>query len=285
MARHSHEHRASTGALLAPVFLRVVLAVTFIWAGLGKVIPTMPVNAQQQAVLASMGVEVGPPPKPSTPPEQAPAKPLPPSDTEPVPGDSTVAPTPAERAANPNGSAAQPTPPVDANATPEPAAPTATTAAEPAVRVARVYGLALKIHDAAHPGLDASGKQMINLWPSFIGEGNWPRYFAIAVVIAEIAGGVLVGLGLLTRLGAAMLAGVMLGAVWLDQLGPAIQAGNTVLLVLPAHGAWDIAAWRPLLWQLSLLGSACALMLLGAGAPSLDRALGWMQGRGDDDDL
>jgi uncharacterized membrane protein YphA (DoxX/SURF4 family) len=125
----------------------------------------------------------------------------------------------------------------------------------------------------------------MKLWPGFLGSGNWPRYFAVAVVVAELAGGILVAIGLLTRLAAFMLAGVMLGAIWLDQIGPAMQAGKTVLLLLPAHDPWDVAAWRPLLWQFSLLCSAAALMLLGAGAPSLDRALGWTRRGGDDDAL
>jgi len=148
-----------------------------------------------------------------------------------------------------------------------------------------MWGIALLLHRASHPGLDQGGKPLARTWPRLFGEGNWPRYFAIALVIAELGGGLLVALGLMTRLGALVLVGTMLGAIWLDQIGPAIQAGRTVLLVLPDHDIWDVAAWRPLLWQLTLLACAGALGLLGAGAPSLDRAFGWRRGRGDNDEL
>ncbi len=290
MAAANHDGRCSTGAVLAPVFLRAALAVTFIWAGLGKLIPQMPVDPGQASVLASMGIAL---PAAGTSsiaspagnaPADAPARPLPPQDpqhTTPKPGpDSPIAPTPSERAVRPDSAPAAPTGAQE----PGPATSAAAGSASD-VRVRRLWGLALRINSSAHPAPDAAGKPRMKLWPAVLGDGNWPRYLAIAVLIAELGGGVLVAFGFLTRLGAAMLVGVMLGAIWLDQLGPAIQSGQTVLLVLPAHDAWDVAAWRPLLWQFSLLCSAFALMLLGAGAPSLDRALGWMKGRGDDDDL
>lgn len=305
MSGSSHHHRCSLGATLAPVLLRAVLAITFIWAGLGKIIPQMPVDAAQVATLTSMGVKIpaSGPAGTSLPaqPADAPDRPLPPPDAGPGDGvpasDSVVAPTPTERAANPGaGSAGQiPGEPAPAAvsggaATADAPASSGSTLAAPAgpsseVRVRRMWGLALRIHAAANPSLDATGKPQMKLWPGFLGSGNWPRYFAIAVVIAELGGGILLALGLLTRLGAVLLAGVMVGAIWLDQIGPAMQAGNTVLFFLPDHSPWDVAAWRPLLWQLSLLASAGAVAMLGAGAPSLDRALGWMKWRGDDDDL
>lgn len=283
MSGSSHADCPSLGATLAPALLRLALAVTFIWAGLGKIVPRMTVDPQQAAVLASMGVSIPAPVNPAAAQpaagETAPAQPLPETGDSPQP-DSTVAPTPAERAVRPDGGSAS------AGNT---AAASATAVVPPAtseeIKVRRMWGLALRIHASANPGNDEAGKPRMKLWPGFLGSGNWPRYFAAAVVIAELGGGILLALGLLTRLGAFLLAGVMLGAIWLDQIGPAMQAGKTVLLVLPAHDAWDVAAWRPLLWQFSLLCSATAVMLLGAGAPSLDRALGWNLRRGDDDEL
>lgn len=301
MSGASSSSRRSCGALLAPAVLRLALAVTFIWAGLGKVVATMPVTAEQAATLAAMGVRVGegadaarpasPAGDPASNPDAAPAshsdaRPTPPAP----PAHSPIAPTPDERAVRPDAAAPareahDEQPPSAAAAQPAAGASQPGGSAAPSQRtVRRVWGLALRIHESANPGVDAAGAQRMKLWPAAIGSGNWPRYFAIAVVVAELGGGVLVGLGLLTRLGAFALAGVMLGAMWLDQIGPAVQAGGTVLWVLPAHGAWDVAAWRPLLWQFALLCCACAVVLLGAGAPSLDRALGWGQ-RGDDDDL
>jgi len=301
MARLSHHCRCSSGALLGPLFLRAALAITFIWAGLGKVIPLMPLDSSQAALLTSMGVSIPVAPGVISTPASATApdpdvltKPLPPPDPTPIrpapsEADSPIAPTPAERAVNPGSSplpfTQQVTPPAASapRSSEPPAAELAPRATE--IEVRRMWGLALRLHASAHPAADGSGKVPMKLWPEFLGKGNWPRYFAIAVVIAELAGGVLVAIGLFTRLGAFLLIGVMVGAIWLDQLGPAMQVGNTTLLILPGYGVWDIAAWRPLLWQFSLFCSACALALLGAGVPSLDRALGFMKGRGDDDDL
>lgn len=301
MSGASSSSRRSCGALLAPAVLRLALALTFIWAGLGKVVATMPVTAEQAAKLAAMGVRVGegadaarPAAQTGGPASNPDAATPSPTDARPtpaaVPAHSPIAPTPDERAVRPDAAAPSreahdEQPPSAAAAQPAAGAPQPIEAAAPSQRtVRRVWGLALRIHESANPGADAAGAQRMKLWPAAIGSGNWPRYFAIAVVVAELGGGVLVGLGLLTRLGAFALACVMLGAMWLDQIGPAVQAGSTVLWVLPAHGAWDVAAWRPLLWQFALLCCACAVVLLGAGAPSLDRALGWGQ-RGDDDDL
>lgn len=301
MAGSMHADRRPLGATLAPVLLRAVLALTFIWAGLGKVIPRMPVDPAQATILAGMGVEIPSGTSPTapagvTPADIAPSEPIPPPDGPSAPppggggtgpGHSPIAPTPAERAVSPDGETVQPaTTPLEAAPAP------ATAAAEnlgasamPEVRVRRMWGIALLLHRASHPGTDEAGKPLMKLWPRVLGEGNWPRYFAIMLVIAELGGGLLVAFGLLTRLGALVLVGTMLGAIWLDQIGPAIQAGQTVLLVLPDHDPWDVAAWRPLLWQVTLLACAGALALLGAGAPSLDRAFGWRRGRGDNDEL
>jgi uncharacterized membrane protein YphA (DoxX/SURF4 family) len=45
-----------SGTSIAPLFLRLVLAVTFLWAGFGKVLEKMPVSGQRAATLANMGV-------------------------------------------------------------------------------------------------------------------------------------------------------------------------------------------------------------------------------------
>ncbi len=81
---------ASSGkfaSLLSPVFLRLALGVTFIWAGLGKIIPVVPVQGVDAALLANAGVPLNaarrtpPPPSQETPgsasPQPRPPKPLP----------------------------------------------------------------------------------------------------------------------------------------------------------------------------------------------------------------
>ncbi len=44
------------GSSIAPLFLRAALAVTFLWAGFGKILETMPVKGQAAATLAGMGI-------------------------------------------------------------------------------------------------------------------------------------------------------------------------------------------------------------------------------------
>jgi putative oxidoreductase len=105
---------------------------------------------------------------------------------------------------------------------------------------------------------------------------------AWAVAITELAGGLCLLLGLLTRLAAFGIAGVMLGAMWLTQIGPAIQSGKTTLGFLPDYGAFDGMKWEPLMFQFALCAAALALAFLGPGRLSLDTAL--LSGRGGDDD-
>src|SRR5690606_33209558 len=80
-ASMNHRQRLAVG--VAPLLLRVALAITFIWAGLGKVAATMPVSGQAAATLANMGVSI----------PNAPVLPTPtagldgPPDGEPMPAD------------------------------------------------------------------------------------------------------------------------------------------------------------------------------------------------------
>lgn len=96
---------------------------------------------------------------------------------------------------------------------------------------------------------------------------------AYAAAITEIVAGLFLLVGLFVRVSAFSLAGVMLGAIWLTEIGPAIQAGTARLGILPGYGLWDVGAWKTILWQLSLLCSALALVFTGPGALALDNAL------------
>jgi hypothetical protein len=66
----------------------------------------------------------------------------------------------------------------------------------------------------------------------------------------------------------------MANAIWLDQIGPALQSGQTHFGFLPGYPGFDVNAWRPLMWQFTLLMAAFALACTGSGALSLDRMLG-----------
>jgi uncharacterized membrane protein YphA (DoxX/SURF4 family) len=145
-----------------------------------------------------------------------------------------------------------------------------------AIEVPRVYGLALLLHKAANPPASAdpaSANQMMRLWPQSIGKGMWPVRLAWMVAITEVVAGLFVLVGLLTRASAIALAGTMLGAIWLTEIGPAMQAGTTVLGILPDRDPFSVDAWRALLWQLSLFMGAMALVVLGSGALGFDRKL------------
>ncbi|MFN7316163.1 MAG: DoxX family membrane protein [Phycisphaerae bacterium] len=146
------------------------------------------------------------------------------------------------------------------------------------LQVARVYSLAMLIHRAGHPPMDTNApadapKQLQALWPTRLSEGAWPVSLAWTVALCELIAGLFVVIGLLTRFSAIVLAGTMIGAIWLTEVGPAVQTGKVVLGFIPERDFFAIDVWKTLFWQLSLLTSALALALLGAGAISLDRKL------------
>jgi uncharacterized membrane protein YphA (DoxX/SURF4 family) len=129
------------------------------------------------------------------------------------------------------------------------------------------------IRDASHAKLTTEGKPSIALWPAAAATGRWPLVLAWAVALTELGGGLLVLVGMLTRLSALGLAGVMLGAMWLTQIGPAIQSGSARLAVLPGHDLTDVHLWTQLLWQFALFMMSMALLCAGPGVAAIDRVL------------
>ncbi len=343
------------GPSIAPLFLRIALGVTFVWAGIGKLEAMMQVKGENAALLATMGVErirdLAPPGKtkrpiapsevvdPSQPtlnglevpsgqtaPPTNPANGTTPAPMGPTgPTQPTLAPTevmpqaqpqpqaqprPANQPVTPPATDIAPTP-APVNPTPEPGPPqppqhvqaswimptlaqvTAPSispgAGQPnpnrvyqaaefpdVIEVPRVYGLALLIHRAAFPPVatdQPKANAMMKLWPERLSRGMWPVRLAWMVAVTEVVAGLFVLVGLMTRASAIMLAGTMLGAIWLTEIGPAMQAGTTVLGILPDRDPFSIDAWRALMWQLALLMSAAALTMLGSGALGFDRKL------------
>lgn len=255
---------------LAPIPLRLMLGLVFLWAGLGKVTATTLVQPSDAAVLKNLGVPVrtdepAPPPPPEPTPEQA----EPESEPE---------------AIGFSGDAAR------IALVSQPAEYTAADFPDES-EIMRVHGLVLTMHNAAQQGYDAEGRTTDPYWPAWAADAPLVRYLAWAVAITEIVFGFFMLIGLLTRIGSLALASVMLGALWLTQIGPAIQSGQTILGFLPEYPPFDPKPWTPFLFQFTLLFSAFTLFLLGPGEMSID-ALAFRQpdepeqprGRADEDD-
>jgi uncharacterized membrane protein YphA (DoxX/SURF4 family) len=267
--------RDRVGLNFAPLLLRLMLAVIFIFAGLVKMSASIPVEGEDAAILANLGVitpaqatNVAPPPAPTSPAPTGPAAPTAPTEEPPKPSGmgpgSSGAAIVLVRQAGPKGYTAADFP-------------------KP-VNVLSVYGLAAMLYKAAHPATPATGGAAMPLWPAAIGERPWPVYLAWAVAITELVGGAALLLGLFTRVMALAVAGVMIGAIWLTQIGPAIQAQQTRLWIIPDRPIMD-PQWQGLFLQVALLMSALALAFLGPGRASLDRAiLGGPDGKKPDDE-
>ncbi|MBY0112510.1 MAG: DoxX family protein [Phycisphaerales bacterium] len=265
--------RDSFAVSVAPVFLRLVLGTTFIWAGLGKFMAEFSVKGEQAAALANMGVSsvqtrAG---------AAAAAESVKPVVKDPVKEAPKEAPKePAKKTAKPGAQAPQTDPAVRlASFTLLPvqsSARTFTAADFPdEIKLARLYSVALLVHSAGKVPSDA--KATFPLMPSQVTQGEWPVYIAWTVAISELLGGFLVLTGLFTRLSAFFLAGTMIGAIWLTEIGPAVQSGNAVFFFLPANRETFGMDWNTLLIQCSMLAMALNLMFAGAGGLSMDRAI------------
>jgi uncharacterized membrane protein YphA (DoxX/SURF4 family) len=274
---------------VAPLLLRTMLAVTFIWAGLGKVRSTEQVQGEDAAILANMGVLSKSSPKVSP---GTPAAPLPtPSGNEHgggtgtpgekgttdsnvrgVDGDGWRIARVAQDTGAPAGSTPGTTPSGQFSAAdfPEP------------VSVSRTDLLALSLYKAAHPVAAEGAPVPKPLWPPALASGRLPVIFAYLVVAAELGGGLLVAIGLCTRLAALSIAGVMVGAMWLTQFGPAWQSGKTIWGFLPDYPTYG-GEWMMLQWQFGLCLAALALFFTGPGYMALDHAL-FGRRRSDDHD-
>ena len=284
-----------------PIFLRLALAIVFLWAGLGKILATAEFSGDNAARLANMGVQpltpANPPATPNTGPDALPApQPDAPLNDMPearIPGAQSYAVVRTAQSEAPATPDAPAEAPVEPEAEPEPttqplpipATPQAYSADDfpTPISFRRANGLALTVQKAAFPPPAADGSLPPPFWPEWAADGNWPVVLAWAAVVTELLAAVLVLFGFLTRLSALSLAGVMVSAAWLTQIGPALQSGNTALGFLPAYDAFDIGAWTPLLWQLTIFASAMALVFSGSGALALDR-LGGKRHRDDDEE-
>lgn len=275
---------ATFGQRFAPLLLRLSLGATFLWAGFGKIYADTQVQGERAALLANMGVSAvlgtkggtggtgGGDSKATTPKRDSP-EPAPEPSNRPTPKE----PLPSGGSANAGGAHLTITPLVAVTRQGSQATHSADDFPEP-IKVKRLYELALGLHAAANPAVNADGKPGMPLWPPAAAKGSWPVYLAWAVTLAEVVGGFSLLAGFLTRLGGFAVAFVMAGAIWLTEVGPAVQSGKTWLFVLPDHSAFggmgeEGGSYMMLLWQGTLLATSLAVLLLGPGCLSLDGLL------------
>ncbi|MFG0326919.1 MAG: DoxX family protein [Phycisphaerales bacterium JB037] len=278
--------RQSLACNMTPLLLRVVLAVTFLWAGLGKLVEhDVTVTQDNAQVLVNLGsitaaearekgftVTDSPAESPNTdePAADNPDQPEAPAEGE----DDFFRPSGmAPDATNDYAGAASITLVAqdDADAGPW--------------KLRRVEGLAMFIYAATMPVEEWNGKRLL---PAELGKKGLPRYMAWAVMLTELAAGGFILIGFLTRIWGLALAVVMGTALYMTAIGPAILSGNNHLGFLPDYEVFDSNAWSKPLWQFALMMIGFAIMFAGAGAASIDRMLfgsiAGGDGDGDDDD-
>lgn len=229
--------RDSIGLNLSPFILRVVLAITFMWAGAGKLLPMHQFTPEQSAALANMGAIEAP--------AAAPVSPVPPAD----PGTVTDAAPKYLPGQFPDG-----------------------VQARPVLRLAILLDQAARPpfnDDGVEPRPIWPPDLARGRWPVYLAYavavtelvggmalllGLFTRLSALGLV------GVMLGAIWLTQIGPAVQSGNTLfgflpphGAFDVDASG--------------------MPVWMTLLWQLLLLGAAAAVFFLGAGGLSLDRII------------
>lgn len=258
--------RDSLAINISPIFLRLVLGVTFFWAGYGKVFVSSPYTPEQIATLQTGVFQI----ETTTPDDDAagqtpqgagtPEEPIPdPNDSDADDDIDTSARAPegflgeeSFRVITVQDDAEQ----LDAETIDEDDA-----AGDGSVKKRNLYRVALLIHET-------------KLLPGFLSEGQWPVRLAWLAALTELLGGAFALLGFLTRLSAAGLAGTMAVALWMTSIGPVVVYGAPSFLgFLPAVDMNDPTAWMTWLWQFALLGASLSLLFGGPGALSLDRAL------------
>lgn len=278
--------RHRTALSVPPLFLRLVLALIFIWAGYAKIFGTFAVDDTNRAALTAAGVLAQPtlvPPDPEPEPEP---EPLVVPDVEPD-DEPEVLPEEDPQDEPETTSPVEPAPTGD----PDPLASgdsarimlVAQTQTTPD-RVKNLNGIAMMLHTGAHPqpvvNDDGTTTTPMALVPDTLGSPPWAVRLAWAAALTELIAGGLLLIGLFTRLAGLSVAGVMAVAMWLTAIGPAIQGGNAFLGFLPQPDI-NMSEYKEFLFQLALFAMGLALLFSGGGMLSLDR---WIFGKSVADD-
>lgn len=275
-------------ALTLPSFLlRLALAITFLWAGTAKIIGTTTVQGDNAARLANLGVTFiadAPVAEPDAETPNEPQSPLPGTNATPATDDLLDQaedllsdPESETDSENPRSPIVQSDhhAPYTLLSVVQSAAPAVGSDYPDPVTIKRVYGIALLIDHASNPALTEDSQPVSPLLPKWMGKGKMPVISAWATAITELAAGVFLLIGFLTRISAFSLMTVMLVALWSTNIGPAmLHDSNAILGFIPrAADVWDPSSYSVLLWQFALIIMSLSVLLLGAGPLSIDRML------------
>jgi uncharacterized membrane protein YphA (DoxX/SURF4 family) len=295
--------REQVALTLPSLFLRLVLGITFIWAGTGKLVGTTLVVGDDAARLANIGVMPTAPSAPPTTTDPNDSTDTPPTEPPPAAVDD---PQVLDEATKPeNGPENEPksddlidqaneiieqlSPPANE----DPDQPTteddkaslqsvqyngtryaAADFPEP-MEIRRVYTIALMLSKAGDPGLTAESNPIIPTMPAMVASKPWAKILAWAAAITELGAGVFLLLGLLTRISSLGTLSVMLTALWMTQFGPAaLHSSDAILGFIPrVADPWAPMSYIGLLWQLALAAMSLAVFFLGSGPIGIDRML------------
>lgn len=287
--------RQRTGLSVPPLLLRLVLAAIFIWAGYAKCFGTFDVTDENRAALVAAGVltESGAviDPVPDVDVEDLIPEPEPESEPEPevIPEeDPAEDPQPVSPVEPGPGSDDPPSDPgLDEPGLDEPGEALLVAQTEPAAtKVRMANNIAMALHAAAHPEpvTDDQGvtKTPMALVPDALGSPPWAVRLAWAAAITELVAGILLLVGLFSRLGGLAVAWIMGVAIWLTAIGPAIQSGDAFLGFLPQPDL-VMTNYKDMFYQLALLAMGLAIAFSGGGMLSVDRFI-FGKGAADDED-
>ena len=252
---------------LVPLFLRISLAATFLWAGGGKLFDTVELGPAQLDILSA-------PPAAAEAPADTPAEedtPTLPEPTEAEDDGPEIRSLTDPPASESTGESAAALPAgyslALAQDTEEDAAAETDSASDiaPSNERRKLVFIALTIHSAVNP------EQGSPRLPAFM--GTHKMKLAWAVALTEFLGGLAILVGLLTRFWAIALTGVSAGIVWITEIGPAAMGGidNPMWGFLPPLWPFNPGAGMHFFFTLGLLLTAMSLVLTGAGALSADR--------------
>jgi uncharacterized membrane protein YphA (DoxX/SURF4 family) len=281
--------RQRTALSVPPLLLRLVLAAIFIWAGYAKIFGTFEVTDENRPALIAAGVlgqptvvppvtetESAPIVPPDVEPDDEPVDEPSIPDEEPVDDPEPVSPVEPAPAGDPGPSA---------EAEPGEVLMVAQSQGSPTT-VRMLSNIATMLHAGANPqpvvNDDGTTTTPMALVPDALGSPPWALRLAWAAAVTELVAGLLLLIGLFTRLAGLSVAWVMGVAIWMTAIGPAIQSGNAFLGFLPQPDLL-MTHYHDLFFQLALFAMGLALLFSGGGMLSLDR---WIFGKSvaDDDD-